>query len=421
MKVLYIVPAYPPFVSGSARLAHTTVEFLKERGHNVTVLTTNALNPTDYWLKDRHRALSSPDKLSKATVIRWPVKYLPFSKLSFKLIRDLTLLLGCHSRYAYLSAALGHFYPWLPGFRAEAIKRASQSDIVHVMDISYDAAWLSGIHAAKQTQTPLIGQPLIHGGLGSRTLQHYTMSHQLLGLCQCDTIFAMTDWELGLLEQLGIDVSNTHVIGACIDVTQYGTGDQHSFLHRWKIQKPVIGFLGTVTRDKGALDLVKAASTLWDQGLRFSLVIAGPSADLALPENKPWLHALGTLSESDKHGLLAALDVLALPSRVDSFGIVFLEAWAYRKPVIGAQVGGITSVIDDNINGMLIPFGEPDTLASSIHKLLTDKRLAKKLGQAGFRKVMENYRCTHLLSRIEKLYENCARRSQVPSHKSWRN
>jgi glycosyltransferase involved in cell wall biosynthesis len=221
----------------------------------------------------------------------------------------------------------------------------------------------------------------------------------------------MTEHEYHLLEVLGVETSIIRVTGGCINMEQYGAGEGRVRGHSWKAESPLVGFLGSVTRDKGVPDLIEAASILWDEGLRFSLMIAGPLVDLTLPEDKPWLHLVGELTEEEKHTFLAAIDLLVLPSRVDSFGIVLLEAWAYTKPVIGASVGGIRSLVDDGIDGLLVPFGEPPRLAEAIRRLLIDHPLALRLGAAGFRKVVEKYQCTHLLGEVERVYEDCTRRS----------
>ncbi|MFN8515884.1 MAG: glycosyltransferase [Chloroflexia bacterium] len=56
--------------------------------------------------------------------------------------------------------------------------------------------------------------------------------------------------------------------------------------------------------------------------------------------------------------MLAAASIFALPSRTDSFGITFLEAWCNGVPVIGARAGSIPDVIDDGEDELLVPFGD---------------------------------------------------------------
>ena len=77
-----------------------------------------------------------------------------------------------------------------------------------------------------------------------------------------------------------------------------------------------------------------------------------------------------------------------MPSRTDSFGIVYLEAWLYNKPVIGAYAGGVPDVIDDGKNGYLVKFGDVEMLAQRIKQLLGNPIGALTMGQRGYAKVL---------------------------------
>jgi glycosyltransferase involved in cell wall biosynthesis len=111
---------------------------------------------------------------------------------------------------------------------------------------------------------------------------------------------------------------------------------------------------------------------------------------------------LGYVDDQTRTDLLAACDVLALASRTEAFGYVFLEAWANGKPVIGANAGGIPAVVDHGHTGLLVDFGKVDQLADAIEQLIDNPELAHRLGDAGrdtrvvdtegwFGKVRDNY------------------------------
>ena len=111
-----------------------------------------------------------------------------------------------------------------------------------------------------------------------------------------------------------------------------------------------------------------------------------------LPEETPALcRHLGQLSEREKWDAVDAADVVALPSRTESFGIVFLEAWARSKPVIGARAGAVPEVIDDGTDGLLVEFGDVDGLAKALAKLLDNPALAIEMGRLGLKKVHQMY------------------------------
>lgn len=85
--------------------------------------------------------------------------------------------------------------------------------------------------------------------------------------------------------------------------------------------------------------------------------------------------------------------VIVLPSIMESesFGIVLIEAMACKKPVIGSNIGGIPYVIGNNENGLLVPPKDSEALAKAIIKILKNPKLAKKMGENGYKKVKENF------------------------------
>ena len=105
----------------------------------------------------------------------------------------------------------------------------------------------------------------------------------------------------------------------------------------------------------------------------------------------------------EKWSLLAAADVVALPSRTESFGIVFLEAWLCRKPVIGARAGAIPDVVQHGEDGVLVEFGDVPGLADALRMLLTDPARAAQLGLQGYRKVQQCYTWDHQYAHLQKV------------------
>jgi glycosyltransferase involved in cell wall biosynthesis len=114
---------------------------------------------------------------------------------------------------------------------------------------------------------------------------------------------------------------------------------------------------------------------------------------------------LDFVSEEEKLDLLDACDLLVLPSRSDSFGIVLLEAWFYGKPVVGARAGGIPGLVRDGVDGLLVPFGDETELALSIQKLLLDSEYAGKLGAAGRERVLSEFTWDNKYQLVKAVYE----------------
>lgn len=101
-------------------------------------------------------------------------------------------------------------------------------------------------------------------------------------------------------------------------------------------------------------------------------------------------------------------DVFVMPSvdKSEAFGIVYTEAMACQKPVIAANLPGVRTVVEDNKTGYLITPGDLDGLVSRIEKILGDKELASKFGQAGLAKVRSEYTWAGIAKKIEEVYTN---------------
>ena len=107
-----------------------------------------------------------------------------------------------------------------------------------------------------------------------------------------------------------------------------------------------------------------------------------------------------------KKNFFAAIHIFALPSRADSFGIVFLEAWFYKKPVIGTDAGGIPYVIEHGNDGYIVPFGDVIELAKKIEVLINDKSLAKQFGDHGYAKTINNFDWDKQTRKIYQIYKS---------------
>ena len=111
----------------------------------------------------------------------------------------------------------------------------------------------------------------------------------------------------------------------------------------------------------------------------------------------------GPLGDEMLRGYLAAADVLVLPSRQEGFGIVFLEAMAFRKPVIGGAEGGTPDVIAHGTNGFLVGYGDVAAVSNHVTTLLTDDALRRRMGHAGRALLCERFTFDHLRRRLEGL------------------
>ena len=111
---------------------------------------------------------------------------------------------------------------------------------------------------------------------------------------------------------------------------------------------------------------------------------------------------------SDVATAYAAMDVLVLPSQHEGFGIVLIEAMAMGVLVVATKVRGIEEVVDDGDTGLLVPYDDPQALASNILRLFDDRDLRTRLKAAARRKVERNYTRERMVRDFEALYADLA-------------
>ena len=113
---------------------------------------------------------------------------------------------------------------------------------------------------------------------------------------------------------------------------------------------------------------------------------------------------LGRKSQAELAQYYNAADLVVLPSHYESFGLVALEAMACGRPVLASKVGGLADFVESEVNGLLVPPGDPAALAEQITRLLSDAGLAAALG-AGALKFAKERSWQTCASAMERLYQ----------------
>ena len=109
--------------------------------------------------------------------------------------------------------------------------------------------------------------------------------------------------------------------------------------------------------------------------------------------------------------LLDCADVLLLPSDLESFGLAALEAMACGIPSVCSRVGGLPEVIQDGVEGFLVPPRDVETMAAKTLALLKNEELRKKMGHAARLRAQINFCAEKIIPRYERLYESVLNRA----------
>ena len=113
---------------------------------------------------------------------------------------------------------------------------------------------------------------------------------------------------------------------------------------------------------------------------------------------------IGWVSGAEKEKYLNECGILVLPSYYEGFPVSIIEAMLRRSAVVASCVGGIPDIIDDGIDGLLVPAKDTKALRERLTKLIDDNDLAKELGINGQKKVIENYSVEENIKRLMEIY-----------------
>ena len=182
----------------------------------------------------------------------------------------------------------------------------------------------------------------------------------------------------------------------------------------WPSDVPVALFAGRLMPQKGVDDLIAALDLLQHVRPQLKTIIAG--AGPLRSELEETAHAF-QLDErvkfvghrDDVPRLLAASDLVVLPSLYEGMPNIVLEAMRYKKPVVATAAPGTTEVVIDGVTGLLVPIKSFQELAKAIRKVIDEPDLARKLGEAGRARVEAEFGVERMIERFAELYETIAR------------
>ena len=215
-----------------------------------------------------------------------------------------------------------------------------------------------------------------------------------------------------------------------VRVIPYGLGFAESLARSRQQRMPsgsfLILYVGNLIPRKGVRFLIDALHRL-PPTIPAQLLILGEGTDRPTLEAQVRELGLngrvsmpGRVPESDLHRAFHEASVLVLPSIVDQrgdtegLGVVLLEALAYRIPVIGSAIGGITDIISDGETGLLVPPEDPAAIAAAIARVATDPALAERLALAGSQRVRERFGWDAIIAAWQECYAAALQRTPTP-------
>jgi glycosyltransferase involved in cell wall biosynthesis len=408
MHVAHFVHRYPPAVGGAEKYVERLSRFLVARGDTVTVWTSTAVELEEMWYSSslparcasegerNHRSRFGLVSLAQPAVRR----YRPLCFLGRRYVLKALSLLPVPP----LQALTLPCNPVCPRMWRDAGRYAGPLDAVHAFAFPYAFPAMCGLRLARRRGVPFLLTPFLHLGdpdePTNRTRRQYTSAPLRWLLHQADGVFVQTLSEFRAVAELGVAEDRIILQGLGVDAADCTGGNRDAARRAWGIApgEVVIGHLANLSAEKGTLDLLRATP-----GMR--VVLAGPD----MPNfrrfwddfpAKDRVTRLGRLTEEQKRDFFAGIDIFALPSRTDSFGLVLLEAWANGKPNVCYRAGGPADLVRDGEDGFLVKCGDVTELRDRIECLVNDAALRHRLGEAGRARTADEFRWADKLERI---------------------
>ena len=183
----------------------------------------------------------------------------------------------------------------------------------------------------------------------------------------------------------------------------------------------VVGFVGRIVCDKGLVELAKAWRALRQEFPALHLLVVGPfepqdpvPPDVeALLRDDPRIHLTGMVDNTPP--LYAAMEVLALPSYREGFGLAAIEASAMKVPVVATRIPGCVDAVEDGVTGTLVPPRDATALADAIRTYLNHPELRRQHGQAGRQRVLRDFRPDAIWEALYQEYVRLLREKGLPS------
>ena len=410
MKVLVLSDYYPPNTKGGADIAAERLSAeIASRGHSVCVLTTvenraDAVTDTVRGVHVRRIVSSYPSRLRNYVAVYNPLTVRPVAAKIAEFRPD---VIHAHNIHTHISF--------------QALMTARQASVPVILTAHDHQLFCSGKFDCMDPENPAAVsaaqcarcQRIRFFPLRNRLIRRAV---QLSGA----RILAVSSALKQDLIANGYDASTIDVVHNGIDPTSMEVSEERvrAFARRHALEgKKVILFGGRVSHAKG-IDQAVAALGRLPRDLNFVFLVLGSSEDyisyiLQLGHRLSVEHRtvfLPWLSGDDLKAAYALSHVCLTPSIYrEPFNLINIEAMAMKKPVITTCFGGPPEVVVDGVTGYVLDPRDVDLFARRLLELLTDDARATAMGEAGYRRVLEQFTVAHQADKVLDAYRQAVR------------
>ena len=305
---------------------------------------------------------------------------------------------------------------WLPMIR-NCLKIAKEEKIELIQCGLCYPTGLAGLYAKKRLNLPYIiyvhGLDLV-GFLGDEARKKRIKAI----LKNADKIIANSHYTKDLVLKLGDYSQKIEVINPALDLKKYPKIDKAEARRKLGLKdKKIILTVGRLVKRKGHDLIIKSLPKVCNRVSDLLYIIVGSGPYEKELKNlvkkfglKDKVRFEGRVGDKVLSYYYASSDLFCMPSRmikeegsVEGFGIVYLEASLYEKPVLGGRTGGVEDAVVDGETGILVDLENVNEIAQALIRLLTNQELSNKLGVQGRERVLKDFDWDKQIKKIGKI------------------
>ncbi|MFH1424480.1 MAG: glycosyltransferase family 4 protein [archaeon] len=395
-KVLIVQHHYYPSIGGAQEYVRMFAEGLVKNGHEVTVYTTNSMTGEDvpgisfrwpFFNRPKKRAqLAREETINGVKVKRFDVKLRLYS---FNFMPAMFKELGGLGDYDIVN---GCGFNLLSTYKAcKAAKKNNKPFVLSAIDITIPRS------------LPVLAK--IFKGIYDCTYGKYIVANS-------QAFTALTKGQVPQYERVGVKANDVTVIESVIDLKKYRQKPRGNFRRKHGLKKEdrLILYVGRLIEHKGVQDVINMMPKILEKHANATFLIAGVDGGYTgelekLIEKKGLKSSVKMLGALGKEELLDAYadsEIFVLPSNMEGFGIVMLEAMASGTPCVAYDIENVREVILNNKTGFLAK--DEKEFREQILELLGDKKKLGSFRKAGLEDV-KKYSKETFAKKFEKVYQ----------------
>ncbi|KAB8166414.1 glycosyltransferase [Streptomyces sp. 3MP-14] len=385
MKILFVCSTFPPVIGGAETYARTLVDGLRNRG-NVVRVVTDGTRVTDAEPEaDVHRLTEFVEAFERPDKVRW-------QQMQFSLLDEMEKILASEDA----------------------------PDVVHA---NGQEGAIVGSMLASEYEVPLLA-----------TFHEMRPQEEGFGRGRCRFVYQHLPIRF-IIAGSRVYQDKAFLFGAPperVRTIYHGVEvDRFPRIRESEIRKgsvPHVLCLARLKARKGLMELVEAASHLKNQGVEFTMTIAGTcsSASLIYAEKlQTSIDQLGltdvvaidqSVRYEDVPALMERSDVYVQPSYEEGLGLAVLEALAAGLPTAASAIPAFREIIQDGTNGLLFPSGDVESMSESLRVLLSEPELRHRFASEGPRTVSRYFSSERMIDETLALYYEALQPTPEPLH-----